>query len=67
MSNPVDLSICIGWVSPKHRDLGPVIPFSVNGVTCAARAENRWNAPVDSAPAASVLPGLEAQRSWRKS
>jgi cysteine desulfurase len=35
-----------GWVSPKHRDLGTVIPFGVNGVTYAARLEKHWNAPV---------------------
>ncbi|MBK8824319.1 MAG: cysteine desulfurase [Anaerolineales bacterium] len=35
-----------GWVSPKHRDLGTVIPFGVGGVTYAARLEKHWNAPV---------------------
>jgi cysteine desulfurase len=35
-----------GWVSPKRRDLGTVIPFGVNGVTYAARLEKHWNAPV---------------------
>lgn len=35
-----------GWVSPKHRELGTVIPFGVNGVTYAARLEKHWNAPV---------------------
>lgn len=35
-----------GWVSPKHRELGTVIPFGVNGVTHAARLEKHWNAPV---------------------
>jgi cysteine desulfurase len=56
-----------GWVSPKHRELGTVIPFGVDGVTYAARLERHWNAPVGLSVyrVAATAGGADALRASR--